>query len=447
MLVLVLASLGLRGGALWLGRDAKTWNDQITYLQRADDLLEGKGYTGSYQSWVLHKGQRKMRELPRYLGAYQAPGYAAFIALVKKLCGADELWVKLAQVLLGAATTWLVYALGRDAVSHLAGLCAGWLYALDPTLIAFTHYIFTETLFLFLFTAGLWLWMRPIAPSVLRAALAGVSFALAAYVKSSVIYLLPVLGLWLVWRERERRAQALRFCAAAALAWAACVAPWTLRNYEVHGGFVLMDSSGPFNLWRGNQPNAYQRRLNNSDWNARLAAPFDAYSYAPVAEVGGSVAVDLAREMFETDTPTDLQVMKAAQTSAVRYALDDLGWTVRRAFYKYVDLWNPTSFVMRHLEREGYGAISPLAAAALSWACVLSYVLVWCLALPSLWRRANTALGVMALALVYYYSLIHMATFGLTRFRLPVMPILMVLAGATLAAWWERRRHPASVLP
>lgn len=447
VLVLVLAALGLRGGALWLGRDALEWNDQITYKQRAEDLLDGKGYTGSYQSWALHKGLRKMRDLPRYLGAYQAPGYAAFIALVMKVCGRELIWVKLAQVLLGAATVWLVYALGRDAVSHLAGLCAGWLYALDPTLIAFTHYIFTETLFLFLFTAGLWLWMRPTALGVFRAVLAGVSFALAAYVKSSVLYLLPLLGLWLVWRERERRAQALRFCAIAALAWVACVAPWTLRNIQVHGGFVLMDSSGPFNLWRGNQPNAYQRRLHNADWNMRHTEPFEAYTYAPVAEVGGSAAVDIAREMFETDTPTDLQVMEAAQKSAVRYALDDLGWTARRAFYKYVDLWNPTSFVMRHLERDGYGPISPATAAALSWACVLSYALVWCLALPSLWRRANTALGVMALMLVYYYTLIHMATFGLTRFRLPVMPILMVLAGATFAAWWERRRRPASVLP
>lgn len=445
--VLVLASLALRGGALWAGRDALSWNDQVTYKQRADDLLDGKGYTGSYQSWARHKGERQLSTLPRYLGAYQAPGYAAFMAGVMKLCGRDVFWVKLAQVLLGAATTWLVYALGRDAVSRLAGLIAGWLHALDPTFIAFTHFIFTETLFLFLFSAALWLWMRPTALAAGRALGAGVLFAASAYVKSSVLYLLPLLAIWLAWRERTQLRAALRFCAIASVAWVACIAPWSLRNLEVHGGFVLIDSSGPFNLWRGNQPNAYQRRLLATDWNMRFLPPFDAYSYAPVAEVGGSAVVDIAREMFATPEPTDLQVMQAAQSSAVSYALDDLAWTARRAFYKVVDLWNPTSFVMRHLQRDGYGELSPALALTLSWACVLSYLLVWVLAIPSLWRLCRTPLGAMALLLIYYYTAIHAATFGLTRFRLPVMPILMVLAGATLALMWARRSAAVSVKP
>lgn len=445
VLLLVLTSGGLRGGALWLGRDAAAWNDQITYQQRAEDLLDGKGYTGSYQSWSRHKGERQLRALPRYLGAYQAPGYAAFMAGVMKLCGRDVFWVKLAQVLLGAATTWLVYALGRDAVSRLAGLIAAWLHALDPTFIAFTHFIFTETLFLFLFTAGLWLWMRPAPLNFPRALGAGVFFAAAAYVKSSVVYLLPLLAAWLVWRERRQLRAALRFCALASLAWIGCVAPWTLRNLEVHGGFVLIDSSGPFNLWRGNQPNAYQRRLQGTDWNMRLLPPFDAHTYAPVADVGGSSVVEIAREMFATPEPTDLQVMEAAQRSAVSYALDDLGWTAHRALYKVVDLWNPTSFVMRHLERDGYGELSPTLSLTLSWACVLSYLLVWSLAAPALWRLRRTSLGGMALLLIYYYTAIHAVTFGLTRFRMPVMPILMVLAGATAAAWWARRRSTDSV--
>jgi hypothetical protein len=64
---------------------------------------------------------------------------------------------------------------------------------------------------------------------------------------------------------------------------------------------------------------------------------------------------------------------------------------------------------------------------------VLSYLLVVALAIPELWRQRRTALGGMVLLLVYYYTAVHALTFGMTRFRLPVMPFLMLLAGATLA--------------
>lgn len=433
VLVLLLAALGVRLGALALGRDAVAWNDQVTYLQRAEDLLDGKGYTGSYQSWARHKGEHQLETLPRYLGAYQAPGYPLFLAGAMKLCGRDVFWAKLAQVLLGAATTWFVYAIGRDALSHGAGLAAGWLYALDPTFVAFTHLVFNETVFVFLFVAGLWLWMRPGARGLGSAALAGVVFAAAAYVKSSLLYLLPLLVVWRLWRERASWRAAAKHALVAALAWSACIAPWTVRNYEVHGGFVLMDSSGPFNLWRGNQPNAYQRRRRDADANTRFAPPFAAYVHSPVAEVGGGALTDVARRLFATDTPSDLECMQAATHQALEYSLEDLRWTAERTVYKVVDTWNPTSFVMRHLERDGYGPTPAWVRATLSWACVLSYLLVVVLAIPELWRQRRTALGGMVLLLVYYYTAIHALTFGMTRFRLPVMPFLMLLAGATLA--------------
>jgi hypothetical protein len=94
-----------------------------------------------------------------------------------------------------------------------------------------------------------------------------------------------------------------------------------------------------------------------------------------------------------------------------------------------VDTWNPTSFVMRHLAKKGYGEIAPALATALSWSCALAYLVVMALALPAMvlrWRDAHVAL---VIAIVAYYTLIHMVTFGLTRFRLPLMPLLMVLGG------------------
>jgi 4-amino-4-deoxy-L-arabinose transferase-like glycosyltransferase len=470
VVVLVLVALAARAGALWLARDARTWNDGVTYVQRALDLMHGEGYTGSYQPWVRNPGERRLANLERAVGAYQAPGYSAFIALVclasgteprieqldpaapvsKRKTGEEYLYdvhapaVQIAQVLLGAATAWLVYRLGLAWFGRRAGLVAGWLYALDPTFVAFTHYFFNETLFVFLFTAGLLLAFGPRrVPSIGSSITIGVLFALAAYVKSSLLFLLPVLALALIlFREGERRA-ALRSVAIAAAAWLACIAPWTARNWEVHGGFVLMDSSGPFNFWRGNQPRAYVRRRFGSDWNVHFAEPFHAWSQSPVSEVGGREFLDQVREHVEQ--PTDLQVMEVGTKVAVDYIREQPAWFLERAWYKLVDLWNPTSFVMRHLEKRGYGPISRGTELALSWACVLSYLVAAGFGAIGLWKVCNDERGKLVLLLIGYYTAIHVVTFALTRFRLPILPLLMVLAGFAIVLAWDRWRGARDV--
>ena len=441
VLVLVFVSLLVRCGALWLARDAQPWNDQVTYVQRATDILDGKGYTGSYQSWVKHPGERQLQTLPRYPGAYQAPGFPAFMALVMGVCGRDEMWIKCAQVALGAASTWLVFALGRTAYGARVGLIAGWLHALDPTFIAFTHYLFNETLFVFLFLLALHLLLRDEGlPSVASALAIGVVFALAVYVKSSLLYLLPVLAVWWWWRKRAASGRAALTLALAASAWCVCMAPWSIRNYQVHGGFVLVDSSGPYNLWRGNQPNAYARRRMSSDWNVRFPEPFRAYSVAPVSEVGGSKLVEVVQDTLHVDEPTDLEMMRGSQMAALEYMLEDPLWSAQRAWYKIVDVWNPTSFVMRHLFKGGHGEIPKLLEVALSWWCALSYLALLACALPALWLRRRDDFAMLAMLVFFYYTAIHAITFGLTRFRLPVMPFFMILAAVGIVTWIERRR-------
>ena len=459
--MLVLCAFFLRTGALWLARDAKAWNDQEMYYLRATDLLAGKGYTGSYQAWVRHPGERHQALLPRYTGAYQAPGYSVFIAGVLAVSGSytpladaqssDDprlCWVKLAQVLLGTATTFIAYRLGRAWFGHGVGLAAGWFFCLDPTLIAFTHYLFTETLFTFLFAwAILLVTEQKEGSSIGRSIAAGVLLAFGAYTKSSVLYFLPVLALWFVWTHRAEWRCALKCVGIAAAAWIVCVAPWTIRNYQVHGGLVVIDSSGPFNLWRGNNPSAYKRRDYANDDNVRFPPPFEAFSMAPVSEVGGSNLVNAARAEFETDTPTDLQVMETANRLSLEFIELDWPGFFHRAWYKIVDTWNPTSFLMRNLGKNGYGDIEPWVASALTWSCVLAYLVTMACALPALVLQRRHPAVVLTLLMVVYYTAIHAVSFGLTRFRLPLMPFLAALAGWSV---WTlvmriRDRAPASV--
>jgi 4-amino-4-deoxy-L-arabinose transferase-like glycosyltransferase len=445
LLLVLLVALFLRGGVLALAWDMEPVNDQIMYTRRAEELLDGKGYLSSYQTWVRHPGERKLAILPQYPGAYQSPGYPAFMALVMFFTGRGTLAVKIVQVLLGTASVWLIYALGRAWFRHSVGLAAAWIYALYPNLVAFTHYLFSETLFIILFLAATLLITRSkervLAPGPALAA--GALMALAAYTKSSVLYFLPFFALWYLVLHRRELAAALLAVALVAVGFGATVAPWALRNHGLHGGLVLIDSSGPYNLWRGNRPGVFSGRRN--DRSQMFDPPFHWVPIAPVADVGGRKLADIARIRFDTKEPTDLQVMAVAGEYAWLYVKAEPRDFVRNAGYKLIDMWNPTSFVMRHMKKDSYGELSPLTRHALVALVTLSYLLVMALALwgwRKTWRDANVML---VLLMVGYYSGIHAITFGLTRFRLPLMPFLILLAAVAVVAWRERRA--ARVVP
>ena len=71
------------------------------------------------------------------------------------------------------------------------------------------------------------------------------------------------------------------------------IAPWTVRNWRVHGGFVLIDTNGPYNLWRGNADAAFEQRgraeLPHYAW------PFESIPVAPVGEASADVLIDALR--------------------------------------------------------------------------------------------------------------------------------------------------------
>ena len=151
VLALVLLAFALRATALWVTRDAELVKDENAYVRRAILLLEGEGFVGSFQSWVKHTDSYKIADLPQYPGAYQPPVYTGFVAAVLAISGRSPVAVKFAQVLIGSVTTLLVYLLGRAWYGHRTGWWAALLFALYPNLIAFTHLLWSETLFIFLF--------------------------------------------------------------------------------------------------------------------------------------------------------------------------------------------------------------------------------------------------------------------------------------------------------
>lgn len=443
---LLLVALAVRLLALAAVWDAEPVHDEVTYVMRGLALLDGRGLEGSFQSWVRHPGHR-LEDLPQYPGSLQAPGYPAFLAVTMAVGGRSHLAGRVAQVGLGVLVVFWVYLLARRWFGVREAELAALICALYPNLVAFSHLLWAETLYLALLLPALWLLSRrrevTTLPTVRESLLAGGLLGAAALTRGSAVTLAPLLVAWLLLAHASAWRAALGRSALLVLAAAIVIAPWTLRNHRVHDGFVLIDTNAAFNLWRGNTPLTFQTRGEPStlhyDW------PFDAIPLRPVGDVAASHLVRDAIRETGTAQPSDLEITRYARRSALRFIADDPVAFLARARLKLIDLWNPTSFLMRHFVVGAYGPVSPALRQLASAAAVLSYLLVMALAAAGLWLARRHPAAWLVLAMAALTSAISAVAFGLTRFRLPLLPLLAIFAAHAVVYGVARYRPtPAS---
>lgn len=437
-------ALALRLGAAWLARDAKPVFDERLYPARAEALLDGEGFVGSYQSWVRHPGL-PLAEAPQYLGAWQPPGYTVFLAGVFAVAGRSLLAARMFQASLGAAVVALLAAMaarlaGKERALQ-AAWCTGLLAACYPNLIAFSHLFWSETLFIALLMGGLaCLWNCDEMPGVKRSVMAGLFLGAATLTRGSLLWLLPFIGLWIYWTHRPRGSKAWRPAMQCMLGAVLVLAPWIIRNTGLHGSLVLVDTNGAYNLWRGSDPNFLTHR--DKPGERHYPVPFESL---PVFPAGNRAVAGLVREAAISGLrePTDVELVAFAAARAREEIAADPGAALARGWTKVIDMWNPTSFLTRHLELEAYGQLGGGWRKFLEWSSYLSYLTVLGLGLLGLVRNLRDPRAQLVLFLALALTLFSALAFGLTRFRLPLMPLLLIFAGQVLA---KRAKPSASAL-
>lgn len=175
------------------------------------------------------------------------PLYPLLLASIYKTFGDVPRVAALVQAVIDAGTCTLIAALGA-LVSPAVGLIAGMLAALSLTLIVFTTQILTDTVFLFFFTAMLLAGAQfLLRPSIGLALLAGIAAGLALATRPAVAPLLmaavPLVFAVFV-MNRRRVGPALAASALFAIAAAAPVAPVLVRNAIAYRSFSLTSQTG-----------------------------------------------------------------------------------------------------------------------------------------------------------------------------------------------------------
>jgi hypothetical protein len=370
--------LALRAGVtLALDPDMLPRGDEGPYLLQSAALFRGGELdTGSFVRPPLYFG---------FLAVLAWPAQALGIP--------PRLLVKLVQCALGAALAIPVWRTARRIAGPRAARLAVGFAMLDPTLIAYCHLIWPETLFALLVAIV----FDGVAGLEARSRLHQVGLGL---VTGLTLLLKPVFGLftlllagdWLC-RLGWRRAAglALVFGGSAALV----VAPWVVRNQLRYGPEILLENQGPYNLWIGNDPAPPRAIL--EEWRALP----DPLTRSRVARQRGLAAI----------------------------AADPAGFAARGAV-RMLNLWGLEWFVVRHAVIGGYGPIGRDALLGLFWILQLGWALVWLATAAGLPTVARDPAFRLLLVWAGVFTLLVFGLVATTRFRVPFALPLAVAAGA-----------------
>jgi len=189
---------------------------------------------------------------------YYGPLYFYFLALVYKIFGIDPYIARLIQMLLGIATSLLIYLIARKVFNKTTALISISISIFYGMFYIHEGVLLMESLVTFLNTLSIFLLLRiENNPSYKNIALAGITIGLSALARANILLFVPFILIWIFFNSKliTHNSKLLRF-AFLCLVILLTISPATIRNYLVSGKFVLISTNGPVNLWIGNNPYA-----------------------------------------------------------------------------------------------------------------------------------------------------------------------------------------------
>lgn len=392
-LLALVPRLAVWGLGLWhAGADQFIEHDSHGYLRAANDLWGSFVDAGTV---VFENGLRR------------TPVYPLFLAPLLSTVGvAGSAFV---QCVVSATLCPLVFRLGALLHDGRAGAVAGLMVALDPISILYAPTLLTETLFTLTATLGLYLLCREVTDRGARGWSGGLALGAATLIRPITLYLpvllAPALYLWCgSWRH----------VLTVLLLFLLPVGSWMARNHATTGVATLTTIEG-INMLR--------------------------YRAAGALAYSKGIPYEKARDQLEQDfEATHPKDMNAAQRSKAMTAMGARILIAHPVATVVTSLQGCARMLLgpgqepldRYLAQPlfGGGGLIGLTAISLVWlGCLYA---AFAMGLWRILRDGDWRAWLPPLALLLYLVMISSGFEAYSRFRVPLTPLLALVAGVGL---------------
>lgn len=361
--------------------------DQVSYHAVAQQVLAGRGFTVPAAWWPLTRAGEPT--------AHWSYLYTLYLAAVYAVFGPHPLVARVIQaVIAGLLGPLLAYRVGARLFGQTVGLAAAALTAVYIYFIYYSAALVTETFYI---VAVLWALDLALglaeSPTLRSWAMLGLALGLAALLRQLILLFVPFLLLWLIWAGRGR--VRWRHLLVPLLVIAALILPWTYRNYQAFGRFVLLNTNAGFAFFWANHP------VYGTSFSALLPAGGPSYQELVPAELRSLDEAAIDQALMRQGVGFVLE-------DPIRYALLSLSRV--KDYFKF---WpSPESSLASNMSR------------VLSFGLYLPFMVYGMVLSLRHWRRCSLLYLFMAV-----YTLIHLLSWAMIRYRLPVDAVWIVFAG------------------
>jgi 4-amino-4-deoxy-L-arabinose transferase-like glycosyltransferase len=327
--------------------------------------------------------------------AWVGPLFPFLLGGVFKLFGVFSplsAWVILTlNSLFSALTTLTIWEIGARCFNLKVAVWSAWIWALYPAAMQYAvRWVWDTSLTTFLFSCVLVMALRlRQAETPGSWASFGVLWGLTGLSNPALLIFLPACGLWVLAGSPKRQLSGVLL---AAVLFAACLGPWTVRNWLVFHHFVPARGNFGAELYLGNGPGATGLLM---EYDHPIQAPDQLRLYTAMGEIAYS---QMRGE----------RAMTSMRTNPDRFVKN----TLKRVFFFWAGVPHPVSRTEWVEYARSLNFIFGSVCGLLGLALALQR------RAPAAWLFASAFL---LLPLVYYAVAAH------ARFRHPLEPLIVIL--------------------
>jgi 4-amino-4-deoxy-L-arabinose transferase-like glycosyltransferase len=426
LILILAASVFLRiAASFYLGNqvvEMPAVADQLSYHNLALRLLHGYGFSFESPWWPATRAGAPT--------AHWSYLYTAYLAAVYFIFGPNPLAARLIQaVLVGLLQPLLVFLIVRRIFTPTAGLAAAGLTAFYTYFIYFSAALMTEPFFITAILASLYLAVSLVdrlrqdseykdgkftqksnRGSIGSVGLAvGLGLCLSAAVLMRQVYLLfiPLLFFWIWWSSGRRKVHLLVIPGVILIA---SILPFTYYNQSRFDHFVLLNTNAGFAFFWANHSvyaGQFEPILESSQYLSLIPVEFHHMNEAQLDSA-------LLREGFRFVLGDPINYIRL---SLSRFPVFFMFWPT-----------SESGFISSFLRASSFGILWPF----MLYGLLVSFIH---------WKKhegINKKPIILLISFILFYTILHLLTWALIRYRMPVDSILLMFAGFALADLAER---------